>query len=152
MNSFLISFEIEATLFVEMKTRLILYKLGQTKVRSCQLTVVSSQNRVKSGSRCNSKGIKTCIYRSNRTQRRNFVPSLRQIYQFEDTCIGSINNNQAQRSIVQIYGMEDVSYSLARSSSRSQIHVIRSISIVHLCESNSIATQTSQFVGIHQYS
>lgn len=94
MNSFLISFEIEATLFVEMKTRLILYKLGQTKVRSCQLTVVSSQNRVKSGSRCNSKGIKTCIYRSNRTQRRNFVPSLRQIYQFEDTCIGSINNNR----------------------------------------------------------
>lgn len=151
MNSFLISFEIEATLFVEMKTRLILYKLGQTKVRSCQLTVVSSQNRVKSGSRCNSKGIKTCIYRSNRTQRRNFVPSLRQIYQFEDTCIGSINNNQAQRSIVQIYEMEDVSYS-SKIFPRSQIHVIRSISIVHLCESNSIATQTSQFVGIHQYS
>lgn len=151
MNSFLISFEIEATLFVEMKTRLILYKLGQTKVRSCQLTVVSSQNRVKSGSRCNSKGIKTCIYRSNRTQRRNFVPSLRQIYQFEDTCIGSINNNQAQRSIVQIYEMEDVSYS-SKIFPRSQIHVIRSISIMHLCESNSIATQTSQFVGIHQYS
>ena len=151
MNSFLISFEIEATLFVEMKTRLILYKLGQTKVRSCQLTVVSSQNRVKSGSRCNSKGIKTCIYRSNRTQRRNFVPSLRQIYQFEDTCIGSINNNQAQRSIVQIYGMEDVSYS-SKIFPRSQIHVIRSISIMHLCESNSIATQMSQFVGIHQYS
>lgn len=72
----------------------------------------------------------------------------RQIYQFEDTCIGSINNNQAQRSIVQIYGMEDVSYS-SKIFPRSQIHVIRSISIMHLCESNSIATQTSQFVGIH---